>query len=79
MVFNYLIGNKDDHAKKISFIFDRQKWVLSQAYDLVPSNGIRGLMTTSINKSFNPKDNDLIEVAKIAGLDQKKAMAFLQQ
>ena len=44
MVFNYLGGNKDDHAKNFSFLMDRTgRWYLSPAYDLAYSSGDQGL------------------------------------
>lgn len=79
MCFNYLIGNKDDHAKNFSFIFDGSKWRLSPAYDLLPSDGIGGFHTTSINDCVTPRDSDLMALAVKAGLDQKKAVRVLEE
>lgn len=79
MCFNYLIGNKDDHAKNFSFIIDGGKWRLSPAYDLLPSDGIGGFHTTSINDNINPKDIDLITLAIKAGLEQKQAVNVLNE
>lgn len=45
--FNFVIGNKDDHAKNFSFVMDGLgQWHLSPAYDLLPSGGFEH--TTSI-------------------------------
>ncbi len=79
MCFNYLIGNKDDHAKNFSFIFDGGKWRLSPAYDLLPSDGLGGYHTTSINDNINPKDSDIIALATKAGLEQKQAANILEE
>jgi serine/threonine-protein kinase HipA len=73
MVFNFLIGNKDDHTKNFAFILKENDWYLAPAYDLLPSIGIRGYHTTSINNSITPKIEDLLEVAKKSGLTYKKA------
>lgn len=73
MVFNYLIANKDDHAKNFAFIYRAKEWHLSPAYDLLPSDGINGYHTTSINDSIEPTKDDLIAVAIKAGLNKKEA------
>ena len=73
MVFNFLIGNKDDHAKNFSFIYREDGWHFAPAYDLLPSHGIRGYHTTSINDSITPTKEDLISVAAKAGLSTKEA------
>ena len=77
MCFNYLIGNKDDHAKNFSFVFDNGIWRLSPAYDLLPSEGMGGYHTTSFNNSITPPDNDLTNLASKAGLDAKEAKKVL--
>ncbi len=73
MVFNYLIGNKDDHAKNFAFIYRDGDWHFSPAYDLLPSDGINGYQTTSINDSIEPTKDDLIAVAAGVGLNKKEA------
>lgn len=71
MVFNYLIDNNDDHAKNFSFIYRNNEWRFSPAYDLLPSNGINGFRTTSINDSITPQKKDLIELGGKFGLKEK--------
>ena len=73
MVFNYLIENKDDHAKNFSFIFRDGEWRFSPAYDLLPSDGINGYHTTSINDSIMPGREDLLSVAIKSRLNKKEA------
>lgn len=73
MVFNYLIGNKDDHAKNFSFIMRGGEWRFAPAYDLLPSDGFNGFHTTTINDKIEPTEADLIEVAVKAGLDSTQA------
>lgn len=70
MVFNYLIENKDDHAKNFAFIYRDNEWHFSPAYDLLPSDGINGYHTTSINDSIEPTKDDLISVAVKVGLNK---------
>lgn len=79
MVFNFLIGNKDDHAKNFAFIYRDGDWHLSPAYDLLPSDGINGFHTTSINDSIVPKKEDLFAVAEKAGLDKKIAIEIYEK
>lgn len=74
MSFNYLIGNNDDHAKNFAFIYRDGEWHLSPAYDLLPSYGINGYRTTSINDSIQPTKDDVIAVAVKAGLNKKEAV-----
>ncbi len=73
MVFNYLIDNKDDHAKNFSFVHRNGDWHFAPAYDLLPSDGINGFRTTSINDSITPTREDVLAVATKAGLNRKEA------
>ena len=79
MSFNYLIANKDDHAKNFSFIFREGNWYLAPAYDLLPSDGINGFRTTSINNSITPSEEDLFAVAINAGLDRRRATEIFEE
>ena len=71
---NYLIANKDDHAKNFAFIYRDGDWHFAPAYDLLPSDGINGFRTTSINDSIEPTKEDLFAVAIKAGLERKDAI-----
>lgn len=73
MVFNFLIENKDDHAKNFAFIYRDGQWHFSPAYDLLPSDGMNGFRTTSINDSIEPTRENLLAVAVKAGLNKKEA------
>lgn len=79
MVFNYLIGNKDDHAKNFAFIYHDGDWHFAPAYDLLPSDGINGFRTTSINDKIEPMKEDLLDVAVKAGLEEKEADAMFDR
>ena len=79
MVFNYLIENKDDHANNFSFIYRNDNWHLSPAYDLLPSSGMNGFHTTTINDSITPTSDDLIAVALKAGLNRKEALQIFEE
>lgn len=73
MVFNYLIGYKDDHAKNFAFIYRDGDWHFAPAYDLLPSDGINGFRTTSINDKIEPTKEDLFAIAIKAGLNEQEA------
>lgn len=78
MCFNVFAHNRDDHSKNFSFIYldDEKRWILSPAYDLTYSNSLNGEHATTINgNGVNPGINDLLDVAKKAGLDIKAARA----
>ena len=76
MIFNFLIDNKDDHAKNFAFIHRDGDWYFAPAYDLLPSDGINGFRTTSINDSIEPTKEDLLAVVVKAGLNEKEADAM---
>jgi serine/threonine-protein kinase HipA len=65
MVFNYLGGNKDDHAKNFSFLMDSSgKWNISPAYDLAYSSGEQGLHAmAAAGKRRNLSLNDFQKIA----------------
>lgn len=79
MVFNYLIGNKDDHAKNFAFIYRDGDWHFAPAYDLLPSDGINGFRTTSINDRIEPSKEDILAVAAKVGLNKKEAMEVFEK
>lgn len=78
MVFNYLIDNKDDHAKNFAFLYRDGGWHFAPAYDLLPGGGINGYRTTSINNSITPVKADLLAVAVEAGLPRAEAEAVFE-
>ena len=73
MVFNVLIGNKDDHSKNFAFQYKNSEWKLSPAYDMVPSAGFNDMHTTSVNGKGNPSMDDIVEVAKQVSISEKLA------
>lgn len=73
MVFNYLIGNKDDHAKNFSFIYRDGEWHFAPAYDLLPGAGMNGFHTTSINDNIEPTIDDILAVAENVALHRGEA------
>lgn len=79
MVFNFLIGNKDDHAKNFAFLYHNNEWRLSPAFDILPSDGLNGYHTTSINNSIEPQKDDLLVLAEKVGLNKNKALSIYDE
>jgi serine/threonine-protein kinase HipA len=79
MVFNVAIGNKDDHAKNFSFIYENNAWILAPAYDLLPSSGFNGHHTTTVNGKGNPEITDCLEVARLTAFPLKKAKEIIEE
>ena len=73
MVFNILIGNKDDHAKNFAFLYRGGSWHFAPAFDILPGEGMNGYHTTSVNDSITPTKKDLLETAKRSSLDIREA------
>lgn len=79
LVFNVLTGNRDDHAKNFSFLYDDGRWWLSPAYDLVRSYGFNGFHSTTIAGSGNPSRSDIFKVAELTGFPMHQARAIFDQ
>jgi hypothetical protein len=73
MVFNFLIRNRDDHAKNFSFLLKDGNWELSPAYDMLPSNGFNGFHTTTIAGQGEPKRSDIHKVSDSIGLNKTRS------
>ena len=72
MCFNVLYGNKDDHGKNFSFLYNEEKkgYVLSPAYDLTKTpNKLEHEMT--VNGNANPSKEDLLNIGKQLKLSNK--------
>lgn len=73
MCFNVLFGNRDDHAKNFSYVYDERKsaWSLSPAYDLTPNAGMNGERATTVNgKGRMIGADDLLVVGTGAGVSR---------
>ncbi len=79
MVFNYLIDNKDDHAKNFAFIYRDGEWRFAPAFDLLPGDGMNGYHTTSINDCIEPTESDILSVAEQSGLDKAEAKYIFEE
>ncbi len=76
MCFNIYAHNRDDHAKNFSYLYNEEenRWKLSPAYDLTYSNSIGGEHATTIDgEGISPDIDNILEVAKRAGINIKHA------
>jgi serine/threonine-protein kinase HipA len=68
-----------DHARNFSFILENDQWILSPAYDLVPSNGFNGQHTTTIAGQGNPDKSDIFKIAENTGLTLKVCLQIFDE
>ncbi len=80
MIFNYEIGNNDDHAKNFSFICDGSKWSIAPAYDITECrNANNGIHASIVNGKERPDIDDFLAVASDAGLTKRQASGIISQ
>ncbi len=80
MAFNLVIGNCDDHVKNFAFIRRNDVWQLAPAYDVLPSEGLGGLHSLSVNGNYkNPGMTDAVQLAIKFGLPQDEAEAVYEE
>lgn len=80
MCFNVFSHNRDDHSKNFSYLYKDGCWQLSPAYDLTYSNSIGGEHATTVNgNGSNPGMSDILEVAKNAKMNEKKAREIAEE
>lgn len=85
MVFNYAIGNKDDHCKNFSFYVTEPtpgvwKWRLAPAYDLTHcAEGYNGRHATSVNGTDCPTDTDFMAAGTKARIPQPRCKAIIDE
>ncbi len=73
MCFNVFAHNRDDHSNNFSFVYEGS-WRLSPAYDLTYSNSVGGEHATTVaGEGKNPTMNDILSVAKKAGIKESIA------
>jgi serine/threonine-protein kinase HipA len=76
MCFNVFAHNRDDHSKNFTYLYleNEDRWILSPAYDLTYSHSLGGEHATSVHgNGRNPGMNDILAVAKVAGISLSKA------
>ena len=76
--FNFVIDNRDDHAKNFSFLMDgKGRWRLAPAYDLVPSTGGFEHMTALMGVGKSPVRSLFVRLGEDFGLSHHKAQTAL--
>lgn len=82
MCFNVFIGNRDDHGKNFSYLYDPDegRWHLSPAYDLTENPGINGEHTISIaGKGRGITIEDLTGVGVRAGISRNVCISIARE
>lgn len=85
MIFNYRIGNMDDHSKNFSYIVveesdGRWRWRLAPAYDLTSCDGgYNGQHATSVNGKGTPAIDDFIAVGIGIGMSESTCRQIISQ
>ncbi|KFJ03949.1 type II toxin-antitoxin system HipA family toxin [Bifidobacterium subtile] len=82
MCFNVFIGNRDDHAKNFSYLYDRDNniWKLSPAYDLTENPGINGEHATTVDgKGRDIGTDNLVAVGVRAGISRTRCMSYAKE
>lgn len=81
MCFNVFIGNRDDHSKNFSYVYEESEgaWYLSPAYDLTQNSGSYGEHATTVNgKGRDISLDDLVSVGVEAGIARSVATSVAQ-
>lgn len=80
-VFNVLAHNRDDHARKFSYIMERDgRWRMAPAYDLTWSVGPGGEpSTTVLGHGKDITRAHLIELGRIADLKEQDAKEVIER
>lgn len=80
MVFNVLIGNKDDHAKNFSFVHLENGWHLAPAYDLTRCvQGYNGEHATAVMGHGNPTEEDMLAAAASIRISPTRAREIVRE
>ena len=73
---NALLFNNDLHKKNISFVFDKDKLMLSPAYDIINAYPIRALANTQCALTINGRLND-IRIRDFENISKKLGLDFI--
>ena len=78
--FNFVIDNRDDHAKNFSYLMDGSgKWSLAPAYDLTPATGGFEHMTALLGCGKAPERRLFLKLADEALMPKKAAAEALEE
>lgn len=74
MCFNVFAHNRDDHSNNFSYLYTKEGWHLSPAYDLTYSNSIGGEHATTVDgNGKDPGMKEILSVADKAGISISRA------
>lgn len=87
IIFSYVIGNSDMHLKNFSLIENEpgnRKFILSEAYDMLPVNAILPEDTEQMALTVNGKKKnilykDFIQLAKNCNIPEKVAFSLIEK
>lgn len=79
MCFNVFAHNHDDHSKNFSYVCHDGTWSLAPAYDLTYSHSFGAEHSTTIAGAGSPTMDDIVEVAKNAGISERKGRKIAEE
>lgn len=78
--FNFVIDNRDDHAKNFSFLMNgRGSWRLAPAYDLVPNTGAVEHMTSLYGCGKAPSRKLFVKLGEDFGMSRARVNTILEE
>ncbi|MDP1978335.1 type II toxin-antitoxin system HipA family toxin [Undibacterium sp.] len=80
-VFNVLMNNRDDHAKNLSYLLNKNnEWELAPPYDLTYCAGYRGEHFMDIaGEGKSPTRAHILKVAQDSGMKEKEAQNIIDE
>lgn len=80
-VFNVLMNNRDDHAKNLSYLLNKNnEWELAPPYDLTYCTGYRGEHFMDIaGEGKSPTRAHILKVAQDGGMKEKEAQNIIDE
>ena len=79
LVFNVLVGNRDDHLRNHGFIREASGWRLSPAFDMNPSLAKTEHALTLDGASASPRLQAVLETAEFYRLARAPAQALVDE
>ncbi|MFZ6777116.1 type II toxin-antitoxin system HipA family toxin [Undibacterium sp. Ji83W] len=80
-VFNVLMNNRDDHAKNLSYLLNKNnEWELAPPYDLTYCAGYRGEHFMDVaGEGKSPTRAHILKVAQDGGMKEKEAQNIIDE
>ena len=79
LLFNILVGNRDDHLRNHGFIREPSGWRLSPAFDINPNTAKQTHALAIDSKNTEPDIRVAMDQAGLYRLDQKAAQSMLDE